>query len=54
MVHTAYYYDANGKQTSVVEKVRAAGTTKTDCYAFNFIAAANCIMKDTMLSSISI
>lgn len=34
-VHTAYYYDANGNQTSVVAKDSAAGTTKTDTYVYD-------------------
>lgn len=34
-VHTAYYYDANGNQTSVVAKDSAAGTTKADTYVYD-------------------
>lgn len=33
--NTQYDYDANGNQTSVVEKDSAAGTTKTDTYVYD-------------------
>ena len=35
VISTAYHYDANGNQTSVVETNSAAGTTKTDSYTYD-------------------